>query len=69
MVSWATGAGPHCAGLRLSSDDSLHAGLPLEAHWTPGLLNPEQVSAFGNIESIYALNRYGGSLTHPMFLL
>lgn len=26
---------------------------------TPGLLQPEQVSAlFGNIESIYALNRY-----------
>lgn len=26
---------------------------------TPGLLKPEQVSAlFGNIESIYALNRY-----------
>ena len=37
---------------------------------TPGLLNPEQVSALiGNIESIYALNRYGVSLTHPMFFL
>lgn len=31
---------------------------------TPGLLKPEQVSAlFGNIENIYALNRYGVGLT------
>lgn len=37
---------------------------------TPGLLNPEQVSAlFGNIESIYALNRYGAGLTRTMFCL
>lgn len=37
---------------------------------TPGLLKPEQVSAlFGNIENIYALNRYGMGLTHSMFCL
>lgn len=37
---------------------------------TPGLLKPEQVSAlFGNIENIYALNRYGVGLTHTAFCL
>lgn len=37
---------------------------------TPGLLKPEQVSAlFGNIENIYALNRYGMGLTYTMFCL
>lgn len=37
---------------------------------TPGLLTPEQVSAlFGNIENIYALNRYGVGLTHTVFCL
>lgn len=37
---------------------------------TPGLLKPEQVSAlFGNIENIYALNRYGVGLTCVMFRL
>ena len=56
----------HCWALTpLSTQDYL-----LKIIDTPGLLNPEQVSAlFGNIESIYALNRYGVSLTHPMFLL
>lgn len=37
---------------------------------TPGLLKPEQVSAlFGNIENIYALNRYGVGLTCIPFCL
>lgn len=37
---------------------------------TPGLLQPEQVSAlFGNIENIYALNRYGVGLTRTVFCL
>ena len=68
---WGHGIGPDCARvggwalMPLSTQDYL-----LKIIDTPGLLNPEQVSAlFGNIESIYALNRYGVSLTHPMFFL
>lgn len=42
----------------LGSDASLLQDYLLKIIDTPGLLQPEQVSAlFGNIESIYALNR------------